>query len=373
MLIKDGTPQAQLLQRGGGIAIWQDDVTEYPVLSGQIESFQRYWTVEQHTGPGSIYVGGKCDNKLAYSRLAFPEPTRPVSEQYTGRDTRRASGPAGQALWWELDRSLGPRALPDRQVAGVEIGDNPATGQTVSDSLRYDLLGPKFEDWCNLKNIGYRLVYDPNAPSIRLHFYTPEDKSKTVRFSAELGNLRQYIWTLSAPTVTRAIVACQGEGKERYVYQQVDTAAEAEWGVQIEQFVDRRDLPLKTDPATGNPVKSKTDVTNTEFEEAKKAVIEAADTVLKEGERNGNFQIYPIDTDQVKFGRDYFVGDIVTVAVDGEEYSDIVREVTITVEEGGKVAEVSPKIGEQGSGEPLNLYTHVFEMRERLRKLEARM
>ncbi|MFF4406127.1 hypothetical protein ACFY2W_09310 [Streptomyces sp. NPDC001262] len=69
LLVKDLTPQARLLQRGGGIVVWQDGV-DTPIFSGQIESFQRYWTVEQHTGSGSVFVGGKCDNKLAYGRLA---------------------------------------------------------------------------------------------------------------------------------------------------------------------------------------------------------------------------------------------------------------------------------------------------------------
>jgi hypothetical protein len=372
LLVRDGTPQSTLLQRGGGIAIYQDGV-EQPVLTGQIESFERWWTVEQHTGAGSVYVAGRCDNQLAYRRLAFPEPGRPVSQQYTGRDTRTASGPAGRAVWWELEHALGPSALADRQVVGVEVGPDPQLGDALSDSVRFDVLGAKFEEWCKAKRVGYRFIWDPSAQKIRLRVFTPQDKSKSVRFSPDLGNLRQYTWTLSAPQVTRAIVACQGEGKDRYLYQKTDTEAETEWGMQVEQFIDRRDLPLKTDPATGQPVKAKADITDAEFENAKKAVIEAAESALKEGERNGNFQVYPIDTEQCAFGRDYFVGDIVTVAVDGEEYVDVVREVSVTVEDGGKTWDVAPKIGEQGSGEPLNLYRTIFEMREKLRRLEARM
>ncbi|MBT2383868.1 hypothetical protein J7E86_09755 [Streptomyces sp. ISL-11] len=104
-----------------------------------------------------------------------------------------------------------------------------------------------------------------------------------------------------------------------------------------------------------------------------KTAQDAATATLKEGEKAGNFQIYPIDTDQVRFGVDYFVGDKITVAIDGQEYSDIVREVNITVEDGGRTQSVTPKIGQQGMGDPLNLYKTVFEMRERLRKLESRM
>ncbi|MEU5186993.1 siphovirus ReqiPepy6 Gp37-like family protein [Streptomyces klenkii] len=372
LLVKDRTPQAQLLQRGGGIIVWQDGV-DFPIFTGQIEFFQRYWTVEQHTGVGSVFVGGKCDNKLAYSRLAFPDPSKAVDQQYQAKESRGASGSAGEALWWELDHAIGPRALPDRQVSGVDVGVNPAVGDTVADRLRFDVLGAKLEEWCKNKNVGYRFAHDPDRKQIVLKVFKPQDKSKTARFSPELGNLREYTWTLTAPRVTRAIVACQGEGAERYIFQKVDKEAEKEWGVQVEQLIDRRDLPLKTDPVTGKPAKAKADTSDADFEAAKKAVVDAADNALKEGARNGNFQIYPIDTDQLKFGRDYFVGDLVTVAVDGEEYTDVVREVNISVEDGGRVSAVTPKIGEQGTGSPLNLYKTVFDMREKLRKLEARM
>ncbi|MFF1908618.1 siphovirus ReqiPepy6 Gp37-like family protein [Kitasatospora sp. NPDC058218] len=372
LLVKSGTDQAELLQKGGGIAIYQDGVSE-PVLTGQIEFFQEYWTVEQHTGPGSLYVGGKCDNKLAYSRLAFPEPAVSIAQQYTARPTRQAAGAASTALWWELEHSLGSSALPDRRIPGLSMPAPADLGAQVNDSFRFDVLGTTFEKWTEGKDFGYRFIYNPDVKKIELRIFKPRDRSRDVRFSPDLGNLREYVWTLTAPRVTRAIVGCQGEGDERYLYQQIDTDAEAEWGLQVETFVDRRDLPLKTDPATGQPMKAKPDTTDAEFENAKKAVLDAAASALQQGEKNGNFQLYPIDTEQIRFGRDYFVGDLVTVAIDGVEYVDIVREVNISIEDAGKSLTIRPKIGEQGTGDPLNLYKTVSELREKLRKLEARM
>ncbi|MFE4513761.1 siphovirus ReqiPepy6 Gp37-like family protein [Kitasatospora sp. NPDC056783] len=371
LLVKAGTDQANLLQKGGGIAIFQEGVPE-PLLTGQIEFFQQYWTVEQHTGPGSLYIGGKCDNKIAYSSLSFPEPTAPVAEQYKARATRQASGSASKALWWELEHAVGASALPDRRIPGLKMPAPDDLGAQVHDSFRFDGLGATFERWTEGKDFGYRFLYNPDTKTIDLRVFRPRDRSKEVRFSPELGNLREFIWTLTAPRVTRVIVACQGEGEDRYLYQKVDADAEAEWGVQIEQFLDRRDLPLKTDPA-GKPMKAREDTTDEEFANAKKAVEDAADGLLQQGEKNGNFQIYPIDTEQIRFGRDYFVGDLVAVSIDGVEYVDIVREVTISVEDAGKNLTIRPKVGEQGSGDPLNLYKTVSELREKLRKLEARM
>jgi hypothetical protein len=426
LLVKAGTPQAELLQRGGGVAIYQDGV-EKPLLTGQIEDFQKYWTTVQHSSDGSVFVGGKTDNKLAFSRLAFPDPSKSVSQQWSSpMDVRAARGAVNTLVWNEIDKALGPSAIANRRVAGVNVGTPPTPfADLKADTLRYDVIGEKLMEWCSTKKTGWQLLYNPNTKTIDLDVYTPRDLSKSVRFSPELGNLREFVWTLSAPKVTRVIVACQGEGKERYVWQKIDSASEIEWGLQIEQFVDRRDIPLKT-ASNGQPtlVTKKLDngwedigtnpdgqewtpelaAAKAAYEDAVEAdpegnhdveydavvyetieakpvaiayyvdVIEqAADDVLKEGEKNGNFQIYPIDTAQTKFGRDYFVGDFVTVEIDGAEYVDMVREVNITVDDGGNAVTVSPKIGEQGSGDPLNLYKSVFEMREKLRKLEARM
>ncbi|MFF4557162.1 siphovirus ReqiPepy6 Gp37-like family protein [Streptomyces sp. NPDC001422] len=372
LLVKAGTDQAALLEKGAGVAIYQDGVT-MPVLTGQIGFFQHYWTTQQHTGPGSLYIGGSCDNQLAYNRLAFLDPKKPVSQQWQATDTRAVTGTVAQAIWSELNNSIGPGAIADRQVPGLNLGASQALGPALNDTLQWDALGSKFETWTTDKSVGWRLVYDPNAKKINLSLYTPRDLSKSVRFSKDLGNLREYVWTLSAPTATRAIVACQGTGKSRYLYQKIDTQLEADWGTSNETFVDRRDLPIVLNQATGQPAKANLSVSDADFATALQAVKDAADQALTDSGGQGNFQIYPIDTPQLKFGRDYFVGDKVTVAVDGVEYTDIVRDVNITVDDAGNTTTVAPGIGEQGSGQPTNLYQTVFEMRKKLARLEARL
>ncbi|MFE3579393.1 Gp37-like protein [Streptomyces vinaceus] len=481
LLVRDGTPQAKLLEKGGGIAVWMDERPSKPIFSGQIEMFQKYWTTQQHTGVGSVYVGGKCDNKIPYGYLAFPGTTGegdaravlPIDQQWRGQDRRTYGFEAGQALWVEYDFAFGNRGLPGRKIPGVSMGAKPITagtppkvGKQIGGTLRYDSIGTLAETWTKEGEIGYQFLWNPDAKKIELTVFEPADKSMDVRFSPELGNLREYIATLTAPRVTRVIAACQGEGKERYIKQFPEKTAkdddgrpvwigdvtrdEDEWGFVSEQFLDRRDVPLKTgkdgqaelvtkttsdgfedighnpegqewtpdltakrasltaaDAAVAAAEKAVSDA-KTEAEKAAaasqlataktnqakakdavKAAItaakpvavkyfldslkSAADGIFKENQKNGNFQVYPVETPQYRFGRDYYLGDKVTVDIDGETYVDVVREVTITVEDGGRISSVTPKIGEQGTGEPLNLYKHVSELREKLRKLEARL
>ncbi|MFI5877529.1 siphovirus ReqiPepy6 Gp37-like family protein [Streptomyces sp. NPDC051445] len=379
LLVKDGTPQSDLIEKGGGVAIWQEGVDK-PILSGPVTTFQKYWTKLQHTGPGSLYIAGKCHNTLAYRRLAFPDPSRAVTAQYQATKWQRQVSPLKpmeQNIWEELNQALGPGARTDRRVTGLNLGTEPSgagtSSQTVSDYLRMDVIGSKLEDWYTAKGVAYRFIYNAETQQVDLEVFTPRDLSKEVRFSPELGNLREYIWTLSAPKVTRAIVGCAGEQRERYYYQKIDTASEAEWGMVVEQFVDRADIQLKVDLNTGEAIKSDAAMTAADVADAKTAAVDAADQVFSEGAKEGNFQIYPIDTAECAFGKHYFVGDKVTVSVDGTEYSDVVREVTISVDDAGNTNDVAPKIGQQGSGEPLNLYKTVSDMQKKLRRLQARM
>ncbi|MFJ7901888.1 siphovirus ReqiPepy6 Gp37-like family protein [Streptomyces sp. NPDC096198] len=403
MLVKVGTPHERLLKEGRGIVIYQDGVPA-PIFSGPIDAFEKYWTVDQHTGAGSVFVGGKCDNQIPFNYLAFPgvegEGTdamklRPIAGQWEGADRRPAGAAVGQAIWVECDLAFGSRALPDRTLPGVSVGPNTPIGPAITDTLRYDTLGTKFSDWLKDKPFGYRFQYSPSSQRVELTVYACRDLGSTIRFAPELGNIKQFTWQLKSPTVTRAIVACQGEGKDRYIYQATDAEGEQQWGTVVEQFIDRRDIPLKTvkgqpelvvrvnedkteDIGQGPDGKPWPGKTPAEQKQAAKdyyvkAVQEAAQAALKAGEKNGHFQVYPIDTPQCQFGRDYYVGDIVNVEADGQTITDSVNEVTITVDDGGRVNTVTPKVGDQGTGEPLNLYKQVFEMREKLRKLEARM
>ncbi|QCX75716.1 hypothetical protein C9F11_10180 [Streptomyces sp. YIM 121038] len=375
ILIKDGTTQSDLIEKGGGIAIWQEGVTR-PILSGQVDTFQKYWTKVQHTGPGSLYIAGKCHNTLAYRRLAFPDPTKPVNQQYLSRLARRMvyEPTVGNAIYKELLSCLGAGALPDRRIGNVILNDaSVGSGRRFGAVLQWDVVGEVLEQWGEKRSAAHRFIYNPETQRIDVEIFAPRDRSKEVRFSPELGNLREYIWTLSAPKVTRAIIGCAGEQQGRYVSQTIDKESEAEWGLSIEQFVDRRDIALKADRESGQPVRAEASMTAEDYESALATLKEAATDALREGERNGNFQIYPIDTEFCQFGRDYFVGDKVTVAVDGTEYSDIVREVVISVDDAGNTNDVAPKIGQQGTGEPLNLYKVVYEMQRKLRRLEARM
>ncbi|MEV3860708.1 siphovirus ReqiPepy6 Gp37-like family protein [Streptomyces sp. NPDC050095] len=425
IVIKDGTVQSQLVEKGGGVVIWQEGVSK-PILSGQVETIQKYWTKVQHTGRGSLFIGGKCHNALAYRRLAFPDPSRPVSGQWQAPATRliKSTTSVATTVYNELNKSLGPGSLADRRIAGLKLTAPSFSADGVADSVRMDVVGTKLEEWLDDYRAAYRFIYNPGTQQIDLNIFRPRDLSKDVRFATELGNLREFIWTLSAPSATRAIVGCGGEGASRYFYQKIDADSESEWGMQKEVFVDRSDIPLKTDKS-GNPALVVTtqedglediglnpdgnewtqklsdakaalqaakdrgqenydveyDAVKYATDEAKPVAIsyylgmvkDAAKTALQEGEKNGNFQIYPLDTPDCAFGRDYFVGDKVTVAVDGTEYSDIVREVVVSVDDGGKTQDVSPKIGEQGTGDPLNLYRTVYEMQKQLRKMQSKM
>jgi hypothetical protein len=87
LLVKAGTSQANLLQQDGHVAIYQDGVSK-PIMTGTVDTIQKWWTVEQHSSDGSVYVGGKTHTALAYTRVAFPDTAKTVATQWQGQDTR---------------------------------------------------------------------------------------------------------------------------------------------------------------------------------------------------------------------------------------------------------------------------------------------
>lgn len=394
ILIQEGTWAAQTIQKGYGVVIWKDGI-ERPILSGPVQEIQRYWTNDQHTGPGSVYFSGKTDDFWAYSFVGFPHYTQALAPPVSSVDGWKeavcpqdgdqyvwSQKPAGDALWGFSRANFGPYALPDRQVPHLWFPPaNPTVGALMDASVRYDVLGTLFETWTQQGNVGYRIIYSPDHERLEFEvsplndFTVHSDTDKTVIFSPELGNLKQVNWSSTAPTCTRAIVAAQGEGKERYVMQKVNTTAEAEWKTIAEQFIDRRDLPVKRGANGAPEIVKNEDGSLPEGYETEAAVLQAleteADKALEEGAGKTQLSIEPIDTPQCQFGRDYWVGDKVTVySAFGDELNDIVREVHITHDSGGET--IAPTIGTQQDTAQVSVFSQVKKLRQQVQRLNTR-
>lgn len=160
-------------------------------------------------------------------------------------------------------------------------------------------------------------------------------------FAEGLETLAAWSMTIEAPTVNKAVVAGAGIGKSRLVREVVDQDSIDTWGL-VETFVDRRDTADTT--------------------ELDKAGLEA----VTAGVKPVVVTFTPVDTEGQAFGRDWDVGDTVTVRAGDLSVVDQVREVHVTID--AKGVSIVPTVGSVTGGLPL--FRTVAGLDRRLRQLE---
>jgi hypothetical protein len=97
---------------------------------------------------------------------------------------------------------------------------------------------------------------------------------------------------------------------------------------------------------------------------------QAADEAIAESAATASLSISPVDTPSLRYGHDYEVGDIVSVLVDGQLITDVLREVHLSDGDDGPA--IKPLVGTDGATETPTIYREIRKLWNSLRKLEAR-
>ena len=147
--------------------------------------------------------------------------------------------------------------------------------------------------------------------------------------------------TMEAAKANKVVVAGQGVDTGRLIREQTDPDSVALWGL-AETFQDRRDTP--------------------DVAELDKAGIET----LASSVTPVTVVFTPLDTDGQAFGRDWSLGDLVTVNAGGLTVHDQVREVHVTLDDQG--ATVIPSVGAPAGD--LQLFRSLAGLDRRVRQLE---
>lgn len=326
-----GTAAAGLLAVfGAGLIVVRDGVT---VLSGPVTGIERTFAA----GTNMLTVSGVDDSVWLYRRLALPTPAGPPYPQ--AYDVR--TGTAEAVLRGYVSVNLAAGARPERQVPGLALGTNGDRGSQVTGRARFqtvaDLLRPLAQVGGGL---GYRIVQ--NGTGLIFDVYQPTDRRRTAVFSAELGNLAGYTYQAQAADGNFVVAAGGGEGAARLFAERGDSASIVRYG-RIEVFKDQRQT---TDPVE---------------------LQQAIDEEIADRAEQVGLSLSPSDTEALAYGRDYGLGDQVTVLVDGVPVADVLREVKITLGESGET--VVPTVGTPEGPRP----GQVLGLFDRLRRLSARV
>lgn len=270
------------LQQPGRRAVLVDDGRQF--LAGPVERpYGPYqWSGD---GPGTVAFHFTDDLAVVVGRRVFPDPSRPWAQQSLSDDAYYVtSGRASSVLLRLANLNAGPGAIAARRVPRLVMGADPLAGPTISVQSRFKPLGDELRAAVTAAGdtVGFRTTSTQSATTFEV--YATVDRSKSVRFSRGLGNLRAVTFETETPRVTAALVAAQGQGTARTLIERVNTAAEFE-GWRVEDFLDRRD---SDDDAV---------------------LRRAGDELLVEGGAGARLATVTVDTPDQRYGTHYRLGD----------------------------------------------------------------
>jgi hypothetical protein len=292
---------------------------------------------------GADYLG------LIANRIAFPSPGASWVAQSAAATDPVSAVRLETAIKHYVSNNIGPNAISARRFSLLDIGTDLSRGPAVSYTVKFGS-GVNL----NLMDVIRALIASSNSPmgvsvkrsGKRLVFdcYVPRDLTGKAWFSESLGNLTAVSFYLTDPTVTDSLV--QGSGTS---FIAKTATSKTQWNT-VEQFTDNS---------------SETDISN---------LNAGAQQALAAGGFGPNMNATVSDIPFLTFGRDYGLGDVVTIEIrPGAFYQDVITSVTLTADP-SQTPEISvvPAIGNSSSTTETD-QSIIAKLSSRIRKLEARL
>ncbi|MFE2747309.1 siphovirus ReqiPepy6 Gp37-like family protein [Streptomyces scopuliridis] len=263
------------------------------------------WSAADNPG-GSVALSFADDLALIAGYITWPTPAAAWTAQLANTYRAISTANAETIIRQLVSESCGPGARAERRIPNFALDSVAGVGTSTSVKTRFEAL----LDTCRRVavdggEIGFRTRQ--TAGQILFGCYAPRDLTSTARFSIGLGNLRSIQAKQSAPTVTHALIAGTepetGTAGRAYV-QVANTAASSSWW-RVERYLDGS---------------ADTDA-NGELTQAGKEEIAGGSAPVE-------LATVTVDTPDLKAGRDFDLGDRVSVALPhGVEIADLVRSI----------------------------------------------
>ncbi|MEU7327237.1 siphovirus ReqiPepy6 Gp37-like family protein [Streptomyces parvus] len=343
------------LQPGNRIVVVRDRAVW---MAGPLEVPQDYeWDLDGAADPGTVTVSFTDDLARVAGYLTYPEPAKTWTNQTATTDiARQLLGTSETIIRTLVDENCGPGAIAARRIPQLVLDTVAGVGTVRTLTTRMEPLLDACRKVAVPTNIGFRTRQA--GGQILFGVYAPRDLSGTARFSGGLGNLRKLRFSLSAPTATSELVmggedpaqqVGAGEPANTRAYVEVTSGAQASW-YRVEKLVQSSG---KTD-ADGELTQ---------------------DGVLALGNDNpqASLSTETVDTEDLKAGRDYGLGDKVSVVLPtGLTVLDVVRRIQLTAESPDTGEKVTAVVGNGDTTTSASLVGTVRQLAYRLGQIESR-
>jgi len=328
----------------GGIIVEREGQV---IFSGPVHGVEATANYLEDETAENISFWGTDDTGLLLSRLAMPP--RPSDGQYgafagTGANYDKITDKAETVMIHLVQVNATTETINPRVINGLTTEADQGRGATVTIRSRYHSLIEKLQEAATAGGLGFR-VLQTSPGSTTFQVYESSDKTKTVIFSRELGNLGSYRYKVEKPETNFVIVGGGGEDVARVFRYSGDEPSRSLYGT-WEMFKDQRHT---SDAA-----------------ELDQAMYEE----LTQKTESIELEIQPLNVRPTRFMTDYELGDKATVVIKDERIEDIIRSIKITLTpEQGEV--VTPTIGTPGVGTTFRLFDAYRNLEARIGNLET--
>ena len=262
-------------------------------------------------GPFIILTGADYLALIA-NRICYPSPGATWAAQSAAATDPVSSLPLETAIKHYVTNNIGSAAIPSRRHSLLDVAASAGRGATVSYTVKFgsgvdlnmmDVIRAMIASTGSSGAMGVQVTRNPTTHRLLFDVYIPRNLTGKAWFSEQLGNLSAIQFSLLDPTCTDALV--QGSGTN---FVQATAAGRTQWNA-TEQFTDSS---------------SETVLANLQT---------TAQNALLTGAAGPTMSVTASDIPFLSFGRDYGLGDMVSVEVrPGVVYSDVVSSVTLTAD-----------------------------------------
>lgn len=317
--------------------------------AGPMESPQSFtWDLESNAKPGVVTCQFSDDLARVAGYLTYPSPALAFSAQPADTTTRAITSTNAETIIRTLvNENCGPGALAARRIEQLVLDSVAGVGSSTSISTRLESLLDVCRTVAATDGLGFRTRQD--GSQIKFGVYAPVDRTGSARFSEGLGNLRSVAFTLVAPLATAELVQGGDTSTATGVFVEVDSGTAADW-YRVEKLQDQTGV---VDDADGE-------------------LTQAGTLALGDDNPQSSLATVTVDTEDLQAGRDYGLGDRVTVVLPtGLEVQDVVRTIRLeATPDSGEV--VTSVVGNQDQSTASQTIRVVRDLARRLGRLETR-
>jgi hypothetical protein len=262
-------------------------------------------------GPFIILTGADWLGLIA-NRICYPSPGAAWNAQTAAASDPVTNTPLESAIKHYVVNNIGSGAVASRRNSSLNIAASLGRGTNVTYTVKFgsgvdlnlmDVIRALINSTGNGNAMGVQIVRNPSTHNLTFDVFIPRNLTGKAWFSEQLGNITAINFNIVDPTCTDSLV--QGAGTS---FIQAVAAGRTIWNA-VEVF---------------NDSSSETVVANLQT---------TANDALLSGQAGPTMGVTATDIPFLTFGRDYYLGDLVSVEVrPGVVYSDVVTSVLLTAD-----------------------------------------